>query len=103
MFIGFYFQEHIKEFMFISWIRILKIISEVKLKGGFKIIMFFSNAFNIKNPKEKDWFNIYLDSDNPLFIDPMLVFQTERPEFIHFSAKIKKFFRGVIGRVALLK
>lgn len=65
--------------------------------------MYFSDAFDIKNPLEEDWFNLSLNRDSPLFIDPMLVFQTDKEEFINSGKRIKDFFKNVFERVALLK
>lgn len=57
--------------------------------------MYFSDAFDIKNPLEEDWFNLSLNRDSPLFIDPMLVFQTDKEEFINSGKRIKDFFKNV--------
>lgn len=65
--------------------------------------MYFSTAYNIKNPLEEDWFDISLDRDTCLFIDPMLVFQTDKSDFINCAGKIKGFFNEAFKRVAVLK
>ena len=53
--------------------------------------MYFSDAYRIEDPIEEDWFNISLERDSPLFIDPMLVFQNERDDFKNTAIKIKQF------------
>jgi len=37
--------------------------------------MYFSDCFSIKKTEEDDWFDVILDNDTKLFVDPFLIFQ----------------------------
>jgi len=65
--------------------------------------MIFSTHYKIKNSWEKDWFNPVLNSDTRLFIDPLLIFNTDIPEFSNSKEKIKRFFQHAFERVAKVR
>ena len=65
--------------------------------------MFFSEAYNIQNPQEEDWFNLWLKNDTLVFIDPMLVYQSKHKDFTASYNKINKFFEEAFKRVAFAK
>jgi len=65
--------------------------------------MLFSDYYKIDKWWEKEWFNPILDWDTKLFIDPLLLFHTNIPEFIDSKEKIKKFFQYAFEKVAEIK
>lgn len=65
--------------------------------------MLFSEAYNLGNVEEEDWFNPELKWDTKLFLDAILVFKNELDEFQEAKEKIKIFFDEAFRRVALAK
>lgn len=65
--------------------------------------MFFSEAYKIENPEKEDWFNLWLENDTKIYIDPMLVYQANHEDFSESYEKIGKFFEEAFRRVALAK
>ena len=65
--------------------------------------MLFSEFFKIKTNEKDDWFDLVLNWDTSLFIDPMLVFQNEIPDFKESKKKICDFFQEAFEKVALAK
>jgi len=43
--------------------------------------MLFSEAFQINRGSEDDWFDLILDTDTPLFVDPFLIFKDTREQW----------------------
>lgn len=65
--------------------------------------MFFSEAYKILSPEEEDWFDLLLDSDTKIYLDPMLVYQSNHEDFVNSETKINNFFKEAFKRVALAK
>jgi len=65
--------------------------------------MLFSEYYNIKLKGDENWFDPTLENDTLLFIDPMLVFQTDVEELHHSKQKIINFFQYAFEIVTLAK
>jgi hypothetical protein len=65
--------------------------------------MYFSNAFGINVSDNEDWFNLLLNSDTAIYIDPMLVYQSDHEDFKSTQNYISSFFREAFRRVAIAK
>ena len=65
--------------------------------------MYFSDAFKIEQPEKGDWFNLWLENDTKIYVDPMLVYQCEHEDFIDVPKKIEEFFKEAFKRVAIAK
>jgi len=63
--------------------------------------MKFSEVFSIKRTNNDDWFDPILSLDSKFFIDPFLVFKSQKPEFCDAHAKMVGFFNNVFQVVAL--
>jgi hypothetical protein len=63
----------------------------------------FSEHFNIQADEEDDWFDLLLNIDTKLFIDPFLIYANEKDEFVGSHEQIISFFNDVFELVAKSK
>ena len=54
--------------------------------------MLFSQFFKLSNISSEDWFDPILELDTKLFIDPFLIYDNERDEFLGSHKEIIDFF-----------
>ncbi|MGL5857284.1 MAG: hypothetical protein ACRC35_02555 [Angustibacter sp.] len=52
----------------------------------------FSEHFTIVPTEQDDWFDLVLEQDTPLFIDPYLVFQDDDPRWSSLKDRMTQFF-----------
>ena len=60
---------------------------------------YFSHHYNISTDGKESWFNLRLDKDTHLYIDPFLVFRTKIPAFKDSREKLRKFFIAALELV----
>lgn len=61
--------------------------------------MLFSDAFGLQHTEQDDWFDPLLNLDTKLFIDPFLLYNDERGEFVSSHAEVIRFFNHVLGLI----
>ena len=54
--------------------------------------MRFSSAFGVAHGKTSPWFNPLLDQDTPLYVDPFLVFDDNKPLWAGAKQEVTDFF-----------
>lgn len=54
--------------------------------------MRFSSAFGVTHGKKSPWFNPLLDQDTPLYVDPFLVFDDNKPLWAGAKQEVTDFF-----------
>lgn len=61
--------------------------------------MLFSEEFKIKKTGEEEWFDLVLEEDVELFLDPYLIENSEVKEFKEIREKVKSFFQMVFEKI----
>lgn len=59
--------------------------------------MRFSERFNIQLDGSEDWFDLLLNQDTPLYVDPFLIFEDEDPFWVDAKQEIVDFFEYAVG------
>ncbi|MEV5574442.1 hypothetical protein AB0L06_30780 [Spirillospora sp. NPDC052269] len=62
--------------------------------------MYFSEAFNIENPEDFDWFDALLERDTLLFVDPFLIFSDEDPRWNQAHDSMMDYFHNAFELLA---
>ncbi|MEV1172733.1 hypothetical protein [Nonomuraea sp. NPDC049784] len=62
--------------------------------------MNFSDAFDIANPEQYEWFDPILDCDTLLFVDPFLIFKSEDAKWRDAHGKMIKHFHDAFDLLA---
>lgn len=62
--------------------------------------MKFSEQFKIVTTEDDKWFDIILDLDTKLFVDPFLIYAAEHDEFIGSHKEVIDFFNVVFSLIA---
>lgn len=59
--------------------------------------MRFSEKFNIKLDGSEEWFDLLLNQDTPLYVDPFLIFEDKDPFWAEAKEEIVNFFEHAVG------
>jgi hypothetical protein len=70
------------------------------LKKSRETVLKFSEHFNCELDDSDDWFDLLLNVDTKLFIDPFLIYSSEYADFIGSHAEIVSFFNTVFQFIA---
>ncbi|WFL78372.1 hypothetical protein P7228_04730 [Altererythrobacter arenosus] len=62
--------------------------------------MQFSDYFNLGDCSDSEWFDLFLNLDTELFVDPFLIYGNEREEFVGSHDEIVAFFASIFEDVA---
>jgi hypothetical protein len=62
--------------------------------------MYFSEAFNISDSAQYDWFDAILDTDTPLFIDPFLLFKEDSGLWADAHQELAQHFQSAFELLA---
>ena len=62
--------------------------------------MKFSEEFNVDQPDQYDWFDPILNIDTEVFIDPFLIYDNEKGNFVGSHDEVVKFFESVFTLLA---
>lgn len=60
---------------------------------------YFSQYYNIPIDGSESWFDLRLDKDTQLYIDPFLVFRSKTPAFKNSREKFREFFKAALELV----
>jgi hypothetical protein len=62
--------------------------------------MQFSDYFALGDQSGAEWFDLFLNLDTELFVDPFLIYGNERGEFVGSHEEIVRFFSDIFGDIA---
>lgn len=65
-----------------------------------EVALKFSELFNISDPSSESWFDVILNLDTKLFVDPFLIYAAEHNEFTGSHKEVIDFFNVVFSLIA---
>jgi hypothetical protein len=63
--------------------------------------MRFTEQFNVERPANADWFDLNVEQDTPLYVDPFLVFDDETDQWVGAHDDVVNFFHAALEMLKL--